>query len=175
MTKSRTRSVVEVLIGLLVGAAVIQACTPLAPPTLVYTTSDIRMFDALTAAKDELLKKGVILAQKIEINFEGDGISVEFATNANINRLCDNTNPQLNGCTNYADMSYRATDIWIRNSFEDEHLTALVLHEMIHALFPGIKHLEPTKHGLFLLKSEGILELTPDDMEHLKQYTAVQA
>jgi hypothetical protein len=171
--KKKLRRTIDILFALFAAAFALQACLPAAQPTLRYTTDDKRLYAALVAARKQLLTRGIIIAKQITIMMKGRGLQVRFAPIDEINERCENTASNLYGCTNYADANYNAFDIWIREDFSGPGLTRLVLHEMIHALSPGIEHMPPDKYGIFTLQQSDALELTDDDVEYLSQYLVV--
>jgi len=171
--KDKLRRTIHILFAMIAGAFVVQACLPSAAPTLRYTTNDKRLYQALLAAQKEFISKGIVIARQIIITMNGHGLKVLFSPINEINERCETEVSNLYGCTNYADANYNAADMWIRDDFSGAHLLHIILHEMIHALCPGIPHMAPEKYGIFtLVQSDGI-ELTNDDLEHLSQYLAV--
>lgn len=133
--------------------AALGACTQPYEPIHTLKVTDPELAAALAKDLDILAAAGFEQAADIALSTT-EGTPVGFAPSERLQDLCTIDNDALNGCTRYVDWSYTVTDMWFLDALKGgDRLEVLVMHELIHALFPGIEHLSDDQVGVFTLNS----------------------
>lgn len=163
-----------VVLGAL-GAVVLSGCYMVAQPGRVInflTGGNEALARALARAAADWARHGLEVANYVTIDDGRAGLTVRFATAAELAEACPDDRPvDQAGCTHWWSGDWEA--MLIREDFENDPvgLSYIVQHEMIHALVPDAPHHDGV--GVFT-PLRTVDYVTRADMAHLARYTEVR-
>ncbi len=143
------------------------------PETSFQTAGDVRLERALRRAAAVWADHGLEIAERVTVNEGRHGMSVRFASAAELAEACPDDRPaEQIGCTHWAMGDWLGMLIRADVAGDPVLLSYIVQHEMVHALVPDAPHLVPGLEGIFSA-SRTVRVVTVADLENLAPYTAV--
>lgn len=150
-------------------------------PATDLLVDDPALAAEMRLAVEDWAAAGLEVASEVTINEDPNGVPVVLVPREKINRECglsrtaratlDAAGKTLLGCAR-RDADGAPTALWIGDDLDSATRMAVLRHELIHVILPGVPHVPEDSAGVFAPYDPSPF-ITMGDLMHLAQYTTV--